>query len=90
MSFILRCVRPVNIQNWVAANAPGSLKSKPQESWKAYLAANSGTGQTISEMEFNFLKGQAAAGNTLSDKWHNYLSAQGGNKGREKARNKYK
>jgi Sec7-like guanine-nucleotide exchange factor len=54
MSFILRVVRPSAIQSWIAANAPASLKATARESWRAYLAANSGTGQTLRDLEMSF------------------------------------
>lgn len=88
MSYILRNVRPSDLQNWIKNNAPGSLKATARESWRAYLAANGGTGGTIVDQENKFLSAQA--GSTLSDKWGNYLSAQTGKKGKEKARNLYK
>lgn len=90
MSYILRTVRPSNIQAWVAANAPGSLKATARESWRAYLVANSGVGQTIRDLEMSFLAALSRTGGTLADRWNQDLSASSGNKGPEKARNKYK
>ena len=89
-SFILRSVRPANIQAWVAANAPGSLKRTARESWAAYLSANSGTGKTLHDLEATFLTGQSAAGKDTKEKWRTFLTGQSGSKGSEKARNKYK
>lgn len=87
---MLRHVRPSNLQKWVAANAPGSLKPTGKESWRAYLAANGGTGATLRDLEMSFLAGQSATGGTLADRWTKYLTAESGSKGSEKARNKYK
>jgi len=92
-SFILDNVKAGNIQNWIAANAVGSLKAKPRESWIAYLRANSGTGDTLRDLEDSFLRAAGANGLTLHDKWNDYLgrvlSVTGG-KAREKAQNRYK
>lgn len=90
MSYILKNVRPDNLQNWVKTNAVGSLKATPRESWRAYLAANGGTGQSISSLEMTFLAAQGAAGATLADKWTSYLSGSSGSKGCEKVRSNYK
>lgn len=90
MSYILRTVRPSAIQSWIAANAPASLKATARESWRAYLAANSGTGQTLRDLEMSFLAGQGSAGGTLADRWGTNLTAQSGSKGPEKAKSKYK
>lgn len=90
MSYILRTVRPANIQSWIAANAAGSLKATARESWKAYLVANGGVGQSIRDLEMSFLAAALAVGATLHDRWTNYLTAETGAKGPEKARSKYK
>lgn len=90
MSFILRTVRPSAIQSWIAANAPASLKATARESWRAYLAANSGTGQSIRDLEMSFLANLSRTGGTLADRWGQELSASSGSKGSEKARGKYK
>lgn len=90
MSYILRNVRPADIQNWIAANAPGSLKATARESWRAYLAANSGTGQSIRDLEMSFLANLSRTGGTLADRWGQELAGQSGSKGREKAKAKYK
>lgn len=89
MSYILRRVRPSKLQAWIAANAAGSLKSNARDSWRAYLAANSGTGATIAQMEYSFLKAAGATGNTLNDLWASYNAAQSGTSPGEKCRNKY-
>lgn len=88
MSYVLRTVRPANLQTWIAANAAGSLKPTARESWRAYLKAQSAIGQTLPELEFSFLSAQS--GKTLADKWGAYASAQAGGKGCEKVRNLYK
>jgi hypothetical protein len=90
MSYILRTVRPAALQSWIAANAPGSLKATARESWRAYLAANSGNGQSLQEMEANFLTALSKFGGTQADRWGQQLSAGSGSKGPEKARNTYK
>lgn len=76
---IFNFVKPAAVQNWIAVNAAGSLKATPGDSWRAYLAANGGTGATIGDMERNFLSG--SAGGTLYDKWQTYLAANGGGTG---------
>lgn len=94
-SFILRTAKNDLLQNWVRVNAAGSLKQKPQDSWRAYLIANGGVGSTLNDLERSFL---AAAGvnmstyKTLNDAWTAYLAALpvSGGKGGEKVRNKYK
>lgn len=90
MSYILRNVRPAALQNWIATNAAGSLKATARESWRAYLAANSGVGQSTRDLEMSFLAAAGSSGATLSDRWGAYLTAETGNKGREKARSRYK
>lgn len=90
MSYILRVVRPANIQAWIAANAAGSLKATARESWRAYLAANSGVGQSLRDLEMSFLAAAGSAGGTLHDRWTTNLTAQSGAKGTEKAQAKYK
>lgn len=89
-SFILRSIRPSDLQNWIKTNAAGSHKSRPADSWRAYLQANSGVGGTFRDLETTFLQAQGAAGDTLRDKWASYLSAQSGTKAKEKAKNLYK
>lgn len=90
MSYILRNVRPAAIQAWISANAPGSLKPTARESWRAYLAANSGTGQTLRDLEMSFLAALSRTAGTLHDRWSQDLSGSSGGKGPEKARSKYK
>jgi Sec7-like guanine-nucleotide exchange factor len=89
MSYILRTVRPANLQNWIAANASGSLKATARESWRAYLLANSGVGQSLRDLEMSFLAAAGSSGGTLHDRWSANLTAQSGSKGAEKARSKY-
>lgn len=92
-SFILRNIKGSNVQNWIKTNAAGSYKSIPHDSWRAYLAANSGTGSTLRDLEDSFLRAAGATGLTLHDKWNDYLgrvlSVTGG-KAKDKARNRYK
>lgn len=90
MSYILRVVRPANLQNWIAVNAAGSLKNTARESWRAYLLANAGVGQSIRDLEMSYLAGAGAAGETLFDRWSANLLAQTGSKTHEKARSKFK
>lgn len=90
MSFILQRVRPANIQAWIAVNAAGSLKNTATESWRAYLAANSGTGASISSLEKSFLSAAGSTQPTLHDAWGTYNSAQSGSQTNEKCRSKYK
>jgi hypothetical protein len=90
MSYVFKIVRPVNIQAWIAANAPGSLRNTARESWRAYLQANSGTGQTIGDLERSFLNAQAIAGSKDGDRWSIKESGTSGGSGREKVRNKYR
>jgi hypothetical protein len=89
MSFILAAVTPSNLQNWIATNAPGSLKKTAGESWRAYLAANGGTGSTLYDMETSYLTAQAVGGGTMYDRWAAKLSATSGKAAHEKARNFY-
>ena len=86
--YILKFVRPSNIQAWVAANAPGSLRATGRESWRAYLAANGGTGSTLAEQELKFAS--ANSGSTGADKWSGQVSATSGSSLKEKLRNLYK
>lgn len=88
MSYILKIVRPSNIQAWVAANAPGSLKRTGRESWAAYLQSQGATGKSLSELEYSFVSSQA--GKTLADKWAAKNSASSGTVCGEKQRNTYK
>lgn len=90
-SFILTSHKQDLVNNWIKVNAVGSLKSTPADSWRAYLAANSGTGATLHDQESNFLKAAGATGATLHDKWTSYLTALpvAGGKGTEKVRNRY-
>jgi hypothetical protein len=87
MSFIFRAVRPAAIQNWIAVNAPGSLRNTARESWRAYLLANSGTGQSLEELETGFLNALAKTGGTQHDRWGAQLTGTG--KNAEKARSTY-
>jgi RecA-family ATPase len=82
----------MDLQNWVRVNAAGSLKFAPEDSWRAYLAANGGTGKTIADMEMSFCIAAGATGKTLHDLWGSYLAGLGvaGAKARERARNRYK
>lgn len=92
-SFILRSLKADLLQKWIIANAAGSVKGKPQDSWRAYLVANSGTGKTLHDLESSFLIAAGATGKTLRDKWDDYLGrvvGQAGTKPKEKARNRYK
>lgn len=92
-SFILNSLKNDLVNNWIKTNAAGSLKVKPQDSWRAYLAANGGTGSTLADQERNFLRAAGAVGGTLHDLWTDYLGrviGQSGTKGKEKARNRYK
>jgi hypothetical protein len=88
MSFIFRTVRPANIQAWIATNAAGSLKATARESWRAYLQANSGTGQSIQQMEATYLASLGKNGNSQHDRWGTQLVGTGTNK--ERARGTYK
>lgn len=89
-SFILTAVTPSNLQNWIAVNAPASLKKTARESWEAYLVANGGTGKTLYDLETSYLNGQAIGAGTLYDRWNAKLSAAAGKSGHEKARSFYK
>lgn len=92
-SFIFRSNKKSDTNNWVKVNAAGSVRGTPADSWRAYLTANSGTGQTLHDLESSFLKAAGAVGGTLQDKWADYLGriiGQSGGKGKEKARNRYK
>ena len=90
MSFILKYVRPANIQAWIAANAPASLKPTARESWRAYLAANGGTGQTLAQLEDTAFTALGASGSNCKEKSRSNVNASAGNTTAEKARNKYK
>lgn len=82
----------MDLQNWIRVNAVGSLSTVPRDSWRKYLAANSGTGKTIADQEMSFLIAAGASGKTLHDLWTSYLTTLGvaGSKGKDKARNKFK
>lgn len=88
MSFILRSVRPAALQSWIATNAPGSLKATARESWRAYLLANSGTGQSLQELEAGFLSALGKTGFTQHDRWGKQLTGSG--KVKEQAKSTYK
>lgn len=90
MSYILKTVRPFDLQNWVRVNAVGSLKATPSESWRAYLAANGGTGASIASLERSFLAAAGYSGGSLAEAWAKYSAAQTGNKPTEKIRNLYR
>lgn len=89
-SYILRIVRPSNLQNWIKVNAAGSLKGTPKDSWWSYLKANGGTGSTFHDLEHSFLTAQVVASGRLPQRWALYLAGQSGSKPVEKARNNYK
>lgn len=91
-SYLLRTVRPSDLQNWIRVNAAGSLKSHPEDSLKAYFAANSGTGKTLADLEMSFLIAAGATGKTMHDLWLSYLAGlgAGGTKTKEKLRGRYK
>jgi hypothetical protein len=92
-SFILRTVRPDALQNWIRVNAVGSLQGVPKDSWKKYLAANSGTGKTYADLEMSFLIAAGATGKSQRDLWDDYLGrviGQAGTRPAEKARARYK
>ena len=90
MSYILRNVRPADIQNWVKTNSPASLKATAAESWRAYLIASGAVGGTLRDLEMSFLASLARTAGTLHDRWQQELSGTSGGKGSEKARNRYK
>lgn len=92
-SYILNSIKNDNLSNWVKTNAAGSVKQRPADSWRAYLAANGGVGSTLRDLEDSFLRTAGAVGLTMHDKWADYLGRvllQSGGKGKEKARNRYK
>lgn len=91
-SYIFRTVRQDAIQNWIRVNAAGSLKQSPEDSWRAYLSANGGTGKTLADMEMSFLIAAGATGKTLHDLWASYLAGlgQSGGKTKDKAKGRYK
>lgn len=92
-SYILNALKNDLVNNWVKTNAAVSTKSRPADSWRAYLAANGGVGATLRDQEMAFLAAAGAVGGTLHDRWADYLGrviGQSGNKGKEKARNRYK
>ena len=92
-SFILSSIKTSLLQSWIKTNAAGSVKGKPQDSWRAYLAANGGTGKTLHDQESAFLIAAGATGKTLHDKWSDYLGriiGQAGGKPTDKARARYK
>jgi len=76
--------------NWIATNAPASIRPTVMESWFAYLRANGGTGLTQHDLEQSFLTAQAVGPGTLTDRWNAYLAAQPGTTPAEKGRNKYR
>lgn len=90
MSLILRLVRPANIQAWIAANAPASLKPTARESWRAYLAANGGTGAGLVQLEDTAFTSLGASGSNCKEKLRSNVNGTAGNTTAEKARNKYK
>lgn len=90
MSHILRYVRPQALQAWIATNAPGSLKATARESWRAYLAANGGSGASLAELEDKAFTALGATGANCKEKARSNINATAGNTTAEKARNKYK
>ena len=89
MSFILAAVSPSNLQNWIKNNAAGSLKGSAMESWRAYLAANGGTGNSLYDMETSYLTAQAIGAGTMYDRWALKLITSAGKAAHEKARTFY-
>lgn len=77
MSYILKVVKPSALQNWIATNAPGSLKRTARESWRAYLQANSGVGNSIAALESTYLKALGKAGSSLEEAWGKQLAGTG-------------
>lgn len=72
-SYILKSIKADLLNNWIKVNAVGSLKARPEDSWRAYLVANGGTGSTLHDLESSFLVAAGATGKTLHDKWADYL-----------------
>jgi hypothetical protein len=86
MSFVLKTVRPDKLQNWIRVNAPGSLKSTAGDSWRAFLAANGGTGKTFHDLEQSYLTAQLIGAGTLHDRWNAKVAATSGKSCTEKLR----
>ena len=84
-SFILRTVRPDALQAWIKANAPGSVRGTPRDSWRAYLVAQGAVGSTLADLELSF-----TGGKNLSDAFTTKVSAATGATTKEKARSFYK
>lgn len=88
---ILRWVKPPALQNWIAVNAAGSLKSTAGDSWRAYLVSQAATGNSLMDLENSFLS--ATVGGNHADKWRTWLAANGGGTSYsvvEQARTKFK
>lgn len=87
---IFQFTKPSAVQNWIAVNAAGSLKTTPRDSWRAYLVAQLAVGQTINELELSWLS--ASGSGVLYDRWITWLTANGSATGdaRAKFQNKFK
>lgn len=89
---IFRYVKPSAVQNWISVNAAGSLKDRPGDSWRAYMLANGGSGQSFHDLEMTFLNAAGFTTGQIGTRWQNYLAANGGGTGdaRAKFQAKYK
>lgn len=89
MSYVIAHTTPQNLQTWIKTNASSSAKKTVGDSWRDYLASNSGVGKTMYDLETSFLAAQGQTSGTMYDRWTAYLSAQTGKGVHEKLQNKY-
>lgn len=90
MSYVIANTTPEHLQTWIKSNAPSSAKQTVGDSWRDYLASNSGTGKTMYDLETSFLAAQGFASGTMYDRWNAYLAAQAGKTAQQKVSTKYR
>ena len=52
----MRRPRPSFIQKWIGDNSPDHQRGTPGDSWRAYLKANGGTGETRYDQEQAYMR----------------------------------
>jgi hypothetical protein len=85
-SYIFRTVRPDNLQAYIKANFPASIRGTANDSWRAYLISQGATGNTLADLEMSFTGGSKSA----HDAWAAKISGATGATTKEKARSMYK
>lgn len=74
---VIRSQKLSRINEFLKNNSPTSLVGTTGDSWKKYLSANGGTGQTFHDLEKSYLAAQASGGGTLHDLWSFYVNGLG-------------